>query len=183
MKLVTKPIVNWLERWYDLEEDDTLVCDMEKVCRQHYFHPFTKGRSSIKPTLPAVLNENKNEAIINWLRSFTNDHDLYKLVNARVEDPYNCLPKIEFENLGMQYHENGKEPETFSSNPDDYIISNGGAAMRAYQDMMYGFAKNDPSKKEKIRNCLLLYCKLDTLAMVIIWRYWVDRCKKELKAV
>jgi hypothetical protein len=38
--------------------------------------------------------------------------------------------------------------------------------------MMYGFAKNDASKKEKIKNSLLQYCKLDTLAMVIIWKYW-----------
>ena len=44
--------------------------------------------------------------------------------------------------------------------------------MRAYQDMMYGFAKNDSAKKDKIKDSLLLYCKLDTLAMVIIWKYW-----------
>ena len=52
---------------------------------------------------------------------------------------------------------------------DDYVVKNVGGAMRAYQDMMYGFAKNDDIKKEKIKDRLLLYCKLDTLAMVIIW--------------
>jgi hypothetical protein len=44
--------------------------------------------------------------------------------------------------------------------------------MRAYQDMLYGFAKNDPKKKESIKNALLAYCKLDTLAMVVIYEHW-----------
>ena len=38
----------------------------------------------------------------------------------------------------------------------------------AYRDMMYG----DPSQKEKIKRQLLEYCKLDTMAMVIIWEHW-----------
>ncbi|MDP2387763.1 MAG: hypothetical protein Q8M29_15425 [Bacteroidota bacterium] len=39
--------------------------------------------------------------------------------------------------------------------------------MRAYQDMLYGLAKEDNVKKDAIKNALLKYCKLDTLAMVI----------------
>ena len=44
--------------------------------------------------------------------------------------------------------------------------------MRAYQDMMYGFAKNDDAKKKIIEEGLRKCCQLDTLAMVIIWHHW-----------
>ena len=57
---------------------------------------------------------------------------------------------------------------------DEYEVKEGTGAMRAYQDMLYGFAKNDPIKKESIKNALLTYCKLDTLAMVIIYEHWMS---------
>jgi hypothetical protein len=57
---------------------------------------------------------------------------------------------------------------------DAYEVKEGTAAMRAYQDMLYGFAKNDFAKKESIKHALLSYCKLDTLAMVIIYKHWMS---------
>jgi ABC-type molybdate transport system substrate-binding protein len=57
---------------------------------------------------------------------------------------------------------------------DAYEVKEGTAAMRAYQDMLYGFAKNDPLKKNAIKQALLSYCKLDTLAMVIIYKHWMS---------
>lgn len=54
----------------------------------------------------------------------------------------------------------------------DYLVNEGTGAMRAYQDMLYGLAKNDPVKMVKLRDALLTYCKLDTLAMVVIWEHW-----------
>ena len=47
--------------------------------------------------------------------------------------------------------------------------------MKAYNDMMYG----DASNKEKLKNQLLEYCKLDTMAMVIIWTYWKTVATKD----
>ncbi|MGA9177752.1 MAG: hypothetical protein WBZ05_10950 [Desulfobacterales bacterium] len=44
-------------------------------------------------------------------------------------------------------------------------ISEGGMASNAYLDM---WEMQDPSNIEKIRNALLEYCKMDTLAMVRI---------------
>ncbi len=38
--------------------------------------------------------------------------------------------------------------------------------------MLYGLAKNDPAKKALLREALRIYCKLDTLAMVVIWEHW-----------
>ena len=171
-ELITEEIISWLGKWGEIE-DESWVCDLEKLCKKYYFHPDTKGKSSIKPMLPAILNESKDVAITNWLKHFNENLNLYKIQDGKVEDPYYSLPKIDFENLGYNTTSENEEEdlETFGSD-DDYVVKNGGGAMRAYQDMMYGFAKNDSSKKEKIKDSLLLYCKLDTLAMVIIWKYW-----------
>jgi len=48
------------------------------------------------------------------------------------------------------------------------VIMEGGAAMKAYNDKMFG----DQANKENLKKQLLEYCKLDTMAMVIIWTYW-----------
>jgi len=47
-------------------------------------------------------------------------------------------------------------------------ISNGGLAMAGYQKMI---ECNDPNEKERIKNALLEYCRLDTLAMVKIYEF------------
>jgi len=55
------------------------------------------------------------------------------------------------------------------------IVDEGTGAMMAYHDMMYGTSSSDPQKRSLIRQSLLNYCKLDTLAMVIIWKYWMSK--------
>ena len=47
--------------------------------------------------------------------------------------------------------------------------------MRAYQEMMYGADKNDPSVAEMWAGLLQRYCELDTLSMVLIIEHW-RRC-------
>ena len=46
--------------------------------------------------------------------------------------------------------------------------------MRAYEDLMIGLNKGNEEIKQKYKEALLRYCKLDTLAMVIIWEYWYN---------
>lgn len=46
--------------------------------------------------------------------------------------------------------------------------------MRAYQEMMYGPEKDNPAVQANYRDALLRYCKLDTLAMVLIWQHWIE---------
>jgi hypothetical protein len=38
--------------------------------------------------------------------------------------------------------------------------------------MMYGFERDDSETKARWRDLLRQYCRLDTLAMVWIWRHW-----------
>jgi hypothetical protein len=51
-------------------------------------------------------------------------------------------------------------------------VNEGGMAMRAYLDMLYGRYRNDAQRREALATALKRYCKLDTLAMVIIWEHW-----------
>jgi len=46
--------------------------------------------------------------------------------------------------------------------------------MRACQEMIYGGGRGDLAVKGAWRDLLLQYCKLDTLATVIIWAHWTS---------
>jgi len=39
---------------------------------------------------------------------------------------------------------------------------------------LYGHHRNDMEFRDAQRDLLLQYCKLDTAAMVIIWKHWMN---------
>ena len=41
--------------------------------------------------------------------------------------------------------------------------------------MMYGFERDDEQLKQRWKQLLLQYCKLDTLSMVFVWEHWFQR--------
>lgn len=128
---------------------------MNKLALWYYFHPMMGGRTSIKVTLPSVLSVVNSRRVNSWLEK----EELYAMTDAGgLKDPYQLLPQIEI----MDRAESVKD---------------GSGAMSAYQDMMYGKDKNDPKIKKLYKNALLRYCKLDTLAMVIIWEHWMHLAK------
>jgi hypothetical protein len=61
-------------------------------------------------------------------------------------------------------------PEIISGASEE--VAEGTGAMRAYFRMAYGEEKDDPDAVAKWSRMLLEYCKLDTLAMVLIWEHW-----------
>lgn len=124
--------------------------DLLKLCEKYYFHPYMKGRLSIKKVLPAIWNHNP------WLHE-------HKWFSA-----YRPLDEINLD----PYHRLGEFlPELEAKE----VVDEGTGAMMAYHDMMYGPSSTDPQKRNLIRQSLLNYCKLDTLAMVIIWKYWMNK--------
>lgn len=155
----------WLDEVVKFDKQDVgWFTDMDDMARKGYFHPRAGGRTSIKVTLPAVLQAYRSPRIPQWLQGFDPGvnllgHDASGLIN-----PYKLLPAIQF--IDSEYG-SGEEGDG-----DDYVVNEGTGAMRAYQDMFYGLAKDDPRKQELLRNALLTYCKLDTLAMVVIWEHW-----------
>jgi hypothetical protein len=52
------------------------------------------------------------------------------------------------------------------------VVRDGTGAMKAYQEMMYGQYRHDKEKRALWTALLKQYCKLDTLAMVVVWEYW-----------
>lgn len=145
-------LMNWLENM------ESRIVDMNQVAINYYFHPFTKGKTSIKVTLPAVLQGMKSKRVEKWLQ----EHNLVKGINLFERDlsgviinPYNKLPPFNIPGTEVYVH-------------------HGGEAMIAYKDMLYGVNKGDDDIRNKYRDALLEYCKLDTLAMVIIWERWKE---------
>ena len=92
------------------------------------------------------------------IRELLQAHDLYQIdQNGKIIDPYSLLPAIRSFNLA-------DEPENSER------VAEGTGAMIAYQKMIFGGLDFD--ERRLYREALLRYCKLDTLAMVLIWEYW-----------
>lgn len=81
-----------------------------------------------------------------------------KRPGTSVKDPYKTLPPIFSTKEDEQLEGYFVEEETG--------IQNGGVAMVAYAKMQ--FTRMTEAEREKFSNTLLKYCKLDTLAMVMI---------------
>ena len=54
-------------------------------------------------------------------------------------------------------------------------LKNGGAALMAYARMQFEVISD--YEREELKRALLKYCKLDTLAMVMIVEAWKDKLK------
>ena len=56
------------------------------------------------------------------------------------------------------------------------VVSEGTAAVRAYQSMLYGPDREDLGARARLKQLLLQYCRLDTDAMLMIWNRWSRIC-------
>ena len=132
-----------LKDWLEWMIDSRMV-DMNQMTLDHYFHPVMKGRTSIKKVLDAIWRANPS------LRSHFPEY--VKEENGEMLSPYKALP-----------------PSTIAEK--EVVVNEGTGAIRAYQSMLYG-QKLDPDIRDQWKNLLLQYCKLDTLAMVMIYWHW-----------
>jgi len=145
-----------LKKWLiNITKDKTRkgrFADMNDLTLKHYFHPDMKGKTSIKKVLPAVWNNNSYLHSIPWFKKYSSS-DKSVIVN-----PYDTLSPI------------------ISELESEEVVTDGTGAMRAYHELMFGTSTDKPERKEQLKNLLLQYCELDTMAMVIIWKYWKDKC-------
>ena len=158
-----------------LIDDETKMVDLNKLTLRAYFHPETKGRTSIKKTLPAVLKtsaflEKKYSQPIYGSsiipsKNFTN-MTWWQKINGEVLDPYSLLGETTSEILG-------DEQMDFLER-EELEIHDGGAALAAFSRLQFEDLTN--SDRDKIKDALLRYCELDTFAMVMIvegWKEWI----------
>lgn len=146
--------------------------DLCKLSKDGYFHVSAKGSSSIKKVLPAVLKSSstlKAKYIqptygsafgipSKNFRDFTWWSDSGTNVPT---DPYDLLKEYGSTLLGEELFD-----------PDELVIAEGGAAATAYARLQ--FEDLNPDSRQKIKEALLRYCELDTLAMVMIVEAWKE---------
>lgn len=152
------------------------MVDLWDLVKRYFYEPREMGGStSIKVVLPAVLNisqflkdkyskpiygseipsQNISSAKpIKWITIDASGH---------VENPYHLLPSVS-NLLGLV----GINDDMLESEDDDMTIANGGAALTAYNKLMFC----DGTMSTALRQALLRYCELDTMAMVFIWEFF-----------
>lgn len=150
---------DWLQKTIkdkDLGTEGRLI-DMNAFTLNHYFHPEMKGKTSIKKVLPAIWNNNQFLHEIPYFQKYS-----IKDLEDQVLDPYDTL----FNLANTKMRELDEEKEIQSQD-----VKGGTGAMRAFYRIRFdNFITKE--HKEELKHRLLEYCKLDTMAMVIIWFYW-----------
>lgn len=141
----------WIENLVRPAEEGGRLLDLHGICRSHYFHPSMLGSTSIKKVLPAVWSGNAELRAHPWFRKYLREGPAGPL------SPYDAL-----------------DGTLLGSTAVD-AVRDGTGAMRAYQDMLYGYRRNDHEHRDIQRKLLLQYCKLDTAAMIMIWMHWMNR--------
>ena len=151
------------------------MVDQLQLVERYFYHPATGGSNSLKKVLPAVLGSSEylrekysrpiygrgleipshNFRNWSWIRYEEGGEA------GRPIDPYRLLPPV-FEEAEED------ELEHLISDPK---LADGAAAMIAYARMQ--FSEMGEAERRAIRQALLKYCELDTLAMVMLWEYWV----------
>ncbi|MCW1913040.1 DUF2779 domain-containing protein [Luteolibacter sp. GHJ8] len=142
-------LAQWLRDLGD--RDNPRVVDMEKLTKDYHFHPRMGGRTSIKVVLPAVWEN--NSAL--W------EHPLFAKYfrqdkNGKPIDPYKTLEAFSDSDSGEDFD----------------LVQEGTAAVRAYQDLVFGRGAENDDARNALKQQLLQYCELDTAAMVMIWMHW-----------
>jgi len=129
---------------------DRKMIDMREWVTDFYYSSVMKGSNSIKVVLPAIMSDSKyvREKYPEWVK-----------VDAQrtIINPYKLLPPV-FDNFDRM---------AFEPLMDEDELADGGAAMCAYNLMQ--FSEMSDAERTKIVTALLTYCKLDTLAMVMLF--------------
>jgi hypothetical protein len=138
------------------------MVDMLAVVQLHYYNPMTNGENSLKQVLPATLNSS----------------DYLKEKYSKPIYGTSQLPSKNFNNMTWIKFEDGLVKDPYKllklSSGDNEDITDGGDAMTAYSRMQFSEMGDD--EYNELKNGLLRYCELDTLAMVMIyeaWREWL----------
>lgn len=138
----------WLEN--RTGEDADCWMDMQELALMHYFHPDMKGSTSIKKVLPAVWNAYPELRRLPQFLDYAPD-----AFAQGFHDPYDTL----------------RSSNIVDSEAEEDPVDGGTQAMMAYARIRFDTTLDDGAR-DLIRQKLLDYCKLDTMAMVIIFEGW-----------
>jgi len=155
-------LMTWLANTAKLgSKGSSQLVDMNALTLKHYFHPLMKGRTSLKYVLPAIWKTNP------YLHEIPHFQEYYRDRDGKVLNPYDVLPQMQ---IGNRFQ----------------VVNEGAGAMLAYQDLMYGenriinqgeLTAEKQLERSQWQELLYQYCRLDTMAMVIIWTHWQNLCR------
>ena len=166
IKSITKSTGNTKEKWLGPRN----MVDLEEVVRKYTYFPMTDGRTTMKLIFPAVLSlspalQQKYAQPIYGAatgiksRNFKDWSIVEKSNNNEITSPYKRLQDVfqDEDKVNAQLLERAER------------IEEGGMASTAYALMQF----SDVSDRERdaLKNALLRYCELDTLAMVIVYEF------------
>ncbi|MBQ4915286.1 DUF2779 domain-containing protein [Maribacter sp. MMG018] len=166
LKSISTATKDNVEQWVG----DRSMVDLNKVVKDYYYNPLTKGSNSIKAILPASLNtssylQEKYSKPIGTINvsstNFEPGHIWLRKDGGAILNPYKMLPPL-FDGWSMLELEN-----TISELEG---IADGGAALTAYAKLQY--TDMDQQERAEITSALLKYCELDTLAMVMVYEHF-----------
>ena len=148
------------------------MVDLYKLVLSYYYSPSAKGSNSIKKILPAIIQESdylKNKyskpvyGRLKQIKSLNFDEHIW-IDQAYAMDPYKTLPPL------FSEYDTEQLDKCFGGFDE---LADGGAAMTAYNYLQFSHIPGD--QREQLRDGLLRYCELDTMAMVMILEGWLNR--------
>jgi hypothetical protein len=158
------------------------MVDLEEILRKYTYFPSTDGRTSMKVTFPTVLRlssvlQGKYSKPIYGTDDDIKSHNfkhwcvVEKNNGGEIIDPYSRLPGV-FENVPKEDIELFEKAERMREIKE---IKEGGMASVSYAMMQ--FTEMSDVERRAIRDSLLKYCEMDTLAMVILYEFLSEQRK------
>ena len=148
------------------------MIDLCQVVKNYYYSLYMGGSNSIKSVLPAVL-KSSNYLQAKYSRpigefdltseNFSHEHIWLQEIDGIIKNPYKTLPTL---------FQDWTEEQFIATISNIENIADGGAALTAYGKLQY----TDMPEEERwaIKQSLLKYCELDTLAMVMIYEHFLE---------
>lgn len=163
-----KSITNKKEKTKLVWKGDRDMIDLWDVVKRYFYHPYMKGSNSIKVVLPTIIKISEyikkkySKPIVEINSTSLNFSSNHVWIQDGNLDPYSSLPIPNFSQI---------------TNPvgDINKLNNGGAALTAYAKIQY--LDMSLEEREIIKESLLKYCELDTLAMVMIYEFFASELK------
>jgi len=147
------------------------MIDMADLVRKVYYSPHADGSNSIKRILPAIIQDcpsvahrySKPDLYGKGKEYSSRNFESQVWIQAdKKMDPYKTLmPLTKFDGIS--------DVELFD---DLGEVSDGSAAMTAYNKLQWSFIGD--AERLALRDALLRYCELDTLAMVMLMQGMID---------
>ncbi|MCA0388776.1 MAG: DUF2779 domain-containing protein [Bacteroidetes bacterium] len=148
------------------------MIDLFQIIIKYYYPPTAKGSNSIKQILPAIINnsgylrEKYSKPIYGrGLEIHSLNFESHIWINSeKNNDPYRTLPKLftDYDDEMLDKYFGGFDE-----------VKDGGAAMTAYGLLQY--SEISDTLREQLRDGLLRYCELDTMAMVMLVEGLMDK--------